>query len=69
MPFATPSPQWRPSLAGTSNAYAPRWATADYNMLQKYVHLATERDLGRMADWEAFILTPEAMAQGLAWRG
>jgi hypothetical protein len=38
-------------------------------MLQKYVHLATERDLGRMADWEAFILTPEAMAQGLAWRG
>lgn len=37
---------------------------ADYNMLQKYVRLATERDLGRAREWEEFILPAEALAPG-----
>ena len=38
---------------------------ADYNMLQRYVHLATERDLGRERDWEDFILPPSALGSGV----
>jgi len=38
---------------------------ADYQVLQRYVRLATERDLGRERDWEDFILTPSAMAPGV----
>jgi hypothetical protein len=29
---------------------------AEYNMLQKYVRLATERDLGRPKDWAELIV-------------
>ncbi len=36
---------------------------ADYNMLQKYVRLATERDLGRKSEWSDFILDPERLAR------
>ncbi len=35
---------------------------ADYNMLQKYVKLATERDLGKLTDWAEFILAPPGLA-------
>jgi len=36
---------------------------ADYNMLQKYVRPATERDLGRKNEWAEFILDPEKLAR------
>lgn len=36
---------------------------ADYNMLQKYVRLATARDLGRKTEWADFILDPERLAR------
>jgi integrase len=36
---------------------------ADYNMLQKYVRLSTERDLGRKKEWAEFILDPEKLAR------
>ncbi len=36
---------------------------ADYNMLQKYVRLATERDLGRTREWADFILDPEKLSR------
>lgn len=36
---------------------------ADYNMLQKYVRLSTERDLGRKTEWADFILDPERLAR------
>ena len=29
---------------------------SDYEVLQRYVHLATERDLGRVKEWEEFIV-------------
>jgi integrase len=36
---------------------------ADYNMLQKYVRLATERDLGRKSEWADFILAPSQFGE------
>ena len=43
------------------NFVRPRAAMghADYQVLQRYVHLATERDLGPKKDWLEFILTPQ----------
>jgi integrase len=34
---------------------------ADYQVLMRYVRLSSDRDLGRAADWEEFILSPAAL--------
>jgi integrase len=39
---------------------------SDYSVLQRYVSLAAERDLGRRKDWSPLILLPE-MVKGGGW--
>ena len=39
---------------------------SDYSVLQRYVSLAAERDLGRRKEWAPFILLPE-MVKGGGW--
>lgn len=34
---------------------------SDYQVLQRYVRLATERDLGAKKEWTEFILAPEEL--------
>ena len=51
----------------TGAAFAERLRAAmghaDYNMLQKYVRLATERDLGRRSEWADYILAPSQFGE------
>lgn len=42
---------YRQSPAGTSSISGPRWVTLNNGMLQPYVRLAKEPDLGPRADW------------------
>jgi len=42
---------------------------ADYDVLQRYVRLATERDLGRPKDWAEFIVPAEQIAGAGAFAG
>jgi hypothetical protein len=38
---------------------------SDYKVLQTYVHLATDRDLGSLKEWTEFITPPPAQS---SWR-
>ena len=35
---------------------------ADYSMLQRYIRLASERDLGSLKDWSEFVVADPALA-------